>query len=152
MTDPMLNSAKKMIDSAEALRAAADVMAQRRMVALLAKEIDEDEFRNNAVRETFLRSQVSEIVVRSIKHAIEGLEGEQAELESAIDKAKQTIKKIAEIRKALRVFATLIGLAEAIVLGKPQGILDAFKTVKEEAGSGPARRQRRASPAREATT
>ena len=63
MADPMLNSAKKMVDSAEALRAAADVMAQRRMEALLAKEIDEDEFRNNAVRETFLRHQVSEIVI-----------------------------------------------------------------------------------------
>lgn len=138
MADPMLDSAKKMVDSAEALRAAADVMAQRRMEALLAKEIDEDEFRNNAARETFLRHQVSEILLRSMKQVIDGLGGEQAELEGAIKKAKQTIKKIAEIRKALRVFATLIGLAEAIALGKPQGILDAFKAVKDEAESEPA--------------
>lgn len=132
MADPMLDSASKMVACAEALRDAADKMADRRMKALKAGEIDDDEFRNNVVREGFMRHQVSEILLKAMKMVVEGLQEEQSALESAIEQAKKTIQKIAQIRKALSVFATLIGLAESIALGKPQGILDALKAVKEE--------------------
>jgi hypothetical protein len=131
MANPMLDSEKKMIDTADLLRQSADDMAIRRMKALKAGEIDVVEFRNNVVRENFLRNQVSEILLKAIDSVIAGIQGEQADLEKAIKKANETIKKIQTIKKALDVFAALVGLAESIALGKPQGILDAFMIVKE---------------------
>jgi hypothetical protein len=131
MANPMLDSEKKMIDTADLLRQSADDMAIRRMKALKAGEIDVVEFRNNVVRENFLRNQVSEILLKAIDSVIGGIQGEQADLEKAIKKASETIKKIQAIKKALDVFAALVGLAESIALGKPQGILDAFMIVKD---------------------
>lgn len=130
MSDPMLDSAQKLVDCADALRALADKMADRRMQALVAGQIDSDEFRNNVQRESFLRHQVNAILLKSISSVISGVAEEQADLIAAIRKAQLTIKKIEEIQKALTVFASVIGLAEAIALGKPQGILVAFKAVK----------------------
>ena len=131
MASPMLDSEKKMIDTADLLRQSADDMATRRMKALKAGEIGVVEFRNNVVRENFLRNQTSEILLKAIDSVIGGIQGDQADLEKAIKQANETIKKIQAIKKALDVFAALIGLAESIALGKPQGIVDAFIVVKE---------------------
>jgi len=133
--DAMLDSAKKLIKAADLLRGSADKMADRREAELRNGTISDEQFRSNVVREGVLRNDVSEIVLKAIKAAIDGVQGEQADLEAAIRKANETIEKIDELKKALSVFAAIIGLAESIVLGKPAGIVSAFKAVQKAAGA-----------------
>jgi hypothetical protein len=133
-TNPMLDSEKKMIACADLLRKSADQMAGRRMKALKADEITEEQFFENVADEGALRNHVSEIGMKAIKNVLADVQGEQADLEEAIKTANEAIKKIEKIKKALSVFAALIGLAEAIAVGKSKGILSAFKSVRTAAG------------------
>jgi len=126
----MLDSAEKLIASARKLREAADEMDDRRFKAFQAGEMSEKEFRNNVVRGTFLRNQISEILLEATKSVVQGIQEDQAELEKAIAKATKTIQTIADIKKALIVFATIVGLAEAIAAGSPQGIVEGLLAVK----------------------
>jgi len=131
--DAMLDNAKKLIQTADLLRQSADEMADRRAKDLADGTITDAQFRHNVVRENVLRNDVSEILLKAVKSAVAGIQGEQADLEEAIRSANQTIQRIDELKKALSVFASVIGLAEAIVLGKPGGILAAFKAVQKTA-------------------
>ena len=130
---PMLDSAEKLITTAQKLRETADEMDDRRWKAFQAGEISEKEFRNNVVRGTFLRNQLSEILLEATKSVIQGIQQDQSELETAMANAKKTIKTINDVKKALTVFATIIGLAEAIAIGSPQGIVAGMLAVKDAA-------------------
>ena len=128
--NPMLSDADKMIACADLLRESCDRMAARRLKAFLDGQIDEPEFRVSVADEGLVRQHVSEMVLQAIRMAIQGVEDEQEALEDAIRGANAAIRKIAEIRAALLVFAAVIGLSEAIALGKPAGILKAVKALK----------------------
>jgi autotransporter adhesin len=69
----------------------------------------------------------------AIDSTIKDVQGDQAQLEKAIKDAGEKIRKIENFKKAISIFATLIGLAEAIVLRDPSAILTAFTKLKETA-------------------
>jgi hypothetical protein len=80
-----------------------------------------------------MRDAVSTILLMAIDSTIKDVQGEQAQLERAISEAGEKIRKIESFKTAISIFATLIGLAEAIVLRDPGAILAACTTLKETA-------------------
>lgn len=131
VVNPMLNTSVKLLECADLLRRSADEMAARRQKELIGGHISLEEFRSNVAREMMLRNDVDEIVAKAISAVIEGVKGEQAELEKAIHHANKVLKEIANFKKVLAVFAALIGLADAVALGKPGTILTALNGVKK---------------------
>jgi hypothetical protein len=129
--DAMLGTKEELKKAANLLREAADKMATRRTEEFDKGAMSFEEFRFNVSRENLLRNDVAEMIVKAINAGIEGVKGEQADLEAAIVKADGIIEQIANLKKALSAFAALIGLAEAIVVGQPAAILVAFKDVQK---------------------
>ncbi|OUM02000.1 hypothetical protein [Variovorax sp. JS1663] len=129
----MLDESAKLQAAAQMLSASADEMAAARRAAMDASPptITSGEFSLSILRENLMRDAVTSILLKAISKSIEGVKGAQSELEAAIEEANAKIAKVQQIRKALGVFASLIGLAEAIVVAQPAGILSALKGVKE---------------------
>jgi len=125
-----LDTADKLISVAKALRDTANSMDARRWQEFSTGKMTEEEFRSSVARGSFLRRQIDEILVKAMKTVIDGVQEDQTALEDAIQKAKKAIKSIADIKKALTVFATVVGLAEAIAVGSPQGIVEGLLGVK----------------------
>lgn len=134
-TNPMLDKPAELRKAARLLSQAADAMAQARRAAMDADppSITPGEFKLSILRENAMRDAVTTILLMAIDGTIKGIQASQDELEQAIEEASEKIRKIENIRKAFSVFASLIGLAQAIVTGDPAGVLDAFDGVKQAA-------------------
>ena len=132
---PMLERPAELRKAAKMLSESADAMAGARRAAMNADPplITPGEFKLSILRENAMRDAVTTILLMAIDGTIKGIEGSQADLEQAIADASEKIRKVEAVKKAFSVFASLIGLAQAIVTGNPLGILDAFTEVKNAA-------------------
>jgi len=130
--NPMLDQPMELRKAAKMLSASADTMAEARRAAMSADPplITPGEFKLSILHENAMRDAVTTILLMAIDGTIKGIQGSQADLEQAIADASEKIRKIESIKKTFSVFASLIGLAQAIVTGNPAGILDAFIEVK----------------------
>jgi len=131
----MLDQPAELRKAAKLLSMSADAMAKARRAAMAADPptITPGEFEVSILHENFMRNAVTSILRTAIDGAIKGVQGSQADLEQAIEEANEKIEKLNDIKKAFSVFASVIGLAQAIVAGSPVGILDAFGALKEAA-------------------
>lgn len=132
-TNFMLDQPAELRKAAKMLSMSADSMAEARKAAMAADPptITPGEFKLSILHENFMRDAVTTMLLTAIDGTIKGLQGSQADLEQAIDEASEKIRKLDDIKKAFSVFASLIGLAQAIVTGSPDGIFDAFTALKE---------------------
>lgn len=133
--NPMLARPAELRKAAKMLSEAADAMAEARRTAMNADPplITPGEFKLSILRENAMRDAVTTILLMAIDGTIKGIQGSQADLEQAIADASEKIRKIESIKKAFAVFASLIGLAQAIVTGNAVDILAAFTEVKSVA-------------------
>jgi len=134
-TNAMLDQSEKMRAAAKLLSRSADAMADARNKAMASTPpaIRPGEFSLCILRENLMRDAVNKILLQAIDSAVKGVQGAQADLEQAIADATALIQKVANVMKALSVFASLIGLAESIIVGDPGGILTALGGVKDAA-------------------
>lgn len=131
----MLDQPAELRRTAKMLSESADAMARVRKAAMAAEPppITPGEFRLGILNENAMRDAVTHILLTAVDAAIKGIQGDQADLEQAIDEANAKIAKLNDIKKAFSVFASLIGLAHAIVVAQPTGILDALTALKDAA-------------------
>ena len=132
-TNFMLDQPAELRKAAKMLSMSADAMAKTRRAAMDADPptITPGEFELSILHENTMRNAVTTILLKAIDGTIKGIQGSQTDLEQAIDDASEKIRKLDDIKKAFSVFASLIGLAHAIVTRSPTGILDAFSALKE---------------------
>lgn len=130
--NPMLDQPAELRKAAKLLSGSADVMAQARRAAMEKDPpaITQGEFRLSILRENAMRDAVTAILLMAIDSTVKGIQGSQAELEQAIVDASERIRRSESVKNAFTVFASLIGLAQAIVTGSPTGIIDALTEVK----------------------
>ena len=134
-TDSMFRKSAELRKTAKLLDAAADAMADARREARDRRPpgITLGESEHSILKENAMRDAVNKILLMAIDSTIKDVQGDQAQLEKAIEDAGEKIRKIENFKKAISSFATLIGLAEAIVLRDPGAILSAFTKLKETA-------------------
>lgn len=130
--NPMLDQPAELRRAAKLLSESADAMATARRAAMEndPPAITQGEFKLSILRENAMRDAVTAILLVAIDSTVKGIQGSQADLEQAIVEANEKIRRLESIKKAFTVFASLIGLAQAIVTASPSGILDALVEVK----------------------
>ena len=135
MTNFMLDQPAELRKAAKLLSQSADAMAQARKDAMAndPPTITPGEFKLSILHENSMRDAVTTVLLTAIDSTVRGIQGSQADLEQAITDASEKIRKLNDIKKAFAVFASLIGLAQAIVTASPTGILDAVSAVQQAA-------------------
>jgi hypothetical protein len=131
----MLEDADAVVKAADLLRQSADAMQDRRQQAFDSGAITAPQARKNVLEENDLRIHISEMLLRAIKLVVDGAGPSQSDLEGAIEKANEEIRKIEQVRQALRIFASVLNLATAILGRDPVSILDALSAVKKHSGA-----------------
>jgi hypothetical protein len=134
-TDSMFAKSAELRKTAKLLSDAADRMAEARRAAMRLHPpgITLGESEHSILKENAMRDAVTKILLMAVDSTIQDVQGDQAQLEKAIKDAGEKIGKIENFKKAIAIFTTLIGLAEAIVLRDPSAILTAFTNVKAAA-------------------
>jgi hypothetical protein len=134
-TDSMFGKSAELRKTARLLSDAADAMAETRRTAMHRNPpgITLGESEHSILKENAMRDAVNKILLMAIESTIKDVQGDQTQLENAIKDAGEKIRKVENFKKAISVFATLIGLAEAIVLRDPSAILAAFTKLKDTA-------------------
>lgn len=134
-TMTMLEQPAKLRRAAKLLSQSADAMAEARKAALAndPPTITPGDFKLSILHENSMRDALTTVLLQAIDSTIQGIQGSQADLEKAITEASDKISKLNDIKKAFAVFASLIGLAQAIVTASPGGIIDALSAVQQAA-------------------
>jgi hypothetical protein len=78
-----------------------------------------------------MRDAVTSMLLTAVDGTIEGIQGSQADLGAAIESANEKISKLDDIKEAFAVFASLIGLDQAIVTGNPGEVFGALIAVTD---------------------
>lgn len=126
----LLDDAAKLQRTADLLTKAADAMKTKRRAEFDNGKINASQVMFNVSEETMLRENATKLYVRAVNHVLKGVDGSQAELETAIRDASRRIKDIANFKKAVKIFVSIAGLAGAILSGQPQAIIGALSGLK----------------------
>jgi len=84
--------------------------------------------------ERMLRDKAKLLYLNAATRTVQGLAEEQQKIEDSVGKANRIIKELQDFRKVLAVVAHLIGLAGAVVSGKPAMIVAALKALRDDIG------------------
>ena len=127
----ILNTAAKVQAVADDFTIIADEMKTKRRKTFDDGKITADEVMQNVSEETMLRELATKLYVMSNDYVVKGAQGSQLELNKAIAEAKAKIAKIAQFKKAVNIFVSVIGLAGSILSGQPLAIVGAISGVKQ---------------------
>ncbi|HQQ69569.1 MAG TPA: hypothetical protein PLL92_04550 [Alicycliphilus sp.] len=136
-SDSMFGTSASLRKTAKLLSDTADAMAEARKTAMSLNPpgITLGEAEHSILKENAMRDAVNKILLMAIDSTIKEVTGDLAQLQNAIQEAGKQIRKIENFKKAISIFAVLIGLAEAIVLRDPSAILTAFTKLKDTASA-----------------
>ncbi|AYQ27633.1 MULTISPECIES: hypothetical protein [unclassified Polaromonas] len=132
----ILNTAAKVQDAADKFTTIADEMKTKRRKAFDEGKITADEVMQNVSEETMLRELATKLYVKSNDYVVAGAQASQMELNKAIADAKEKIAEIAQFKRAVNIFVSVIGLAGSILSGQPLAIVGAISGVKEAVKGG----------------
>jgi hypothetical protein len=84
--------------------------------------------------EVALRQQANSLYMDAAHHAMAGLQASGESLDALAGAAKAKIARIDNLRELIEIGTDALALAGAAVIGKPEGIIAAFRKMKEHIG------------------
>lgn len=128
----MLTTAEQVRDVADQLSDSADAIKARRRRDFARERISSEDVKHSVLVEHELRITATELLVESNRYVITSAQFAQVDLQQAIAEAQATIDQIETFAHAMRVVASLVTLATAVVSRKPQAIGKAITGVRRE--------------------